>query len=152
MLIVASSLANDIFKDLFKKDASEALVMWVARIAMLAVTVFGIGIALSGNQSIFRVVSYAWAGLGAAFGPLILFSLFWKRTTFPAAVAGMLSGGIMVVLWKNLISKLGGVFAIYELLPAFIISSLVIFLVSLATEKPSAEIEAEFEKAKVAEF
>jgi sodium/proline symporter len=152
MLIVASSLANDIFKDLFKKDASEAMVMWIARLTMLAVTVFGICIALSGNQSIFRVVSYAWAGLGAAFGPLILFSLFWKRTTFPAAVAGMLSGGIMVVLWKNLISKLGGVFAIYELLPAFIISALVIFLVSLVTEKPAAEIEAEFEKAKTAEF
>jgi sodium/proline symporter len=152
MLIVASSLANDIFKDLFKKDASEALVMWIARVTMLMVTVFGICIALSGNQSIFRVVSYAWAGLGAAFGPLILFSLFWKRTTFPAAVAGMLSGGIMVVLWKNLISRLGGVFAIYELLPAFIISALVIFLVSLVTEKPAAEIEAEFEKAKTAEF
>jgi sodium/proline symporter len=152
MLIVASSLANDIFKDLFKKDASEALVMWVARITMLAVTVFGICIALSGNQSIFRVVSYAWAGLGAAFGPLILFSLFWKRTTFRAAVAGMLSGGVMVILWKNLISKLGGVFAIYELLPAFIVSALVIFLVSLATEKPPAEIEAEFEMAKRVEF
>jgi sodium/proline symporter len=152
MLIVASSLANDIFKDLFKKDASEALVMWVARITMLAVTVFGIGIALSGNQSIFRVVSYAWAGLGACFGPLILFSLFWKRTTFPAAVAGMLTGGAVVMLWKNVISKLGGVFAIYELLPAFIISALVILVVSLLTKKPSAEIEAEFEKAKTAEF
>jgi sodium/proline symporter len=152
MLIVASSLANDIFKDLFKKDASEALVMWVARITMLAVTVFGICIALSGNQSIFRVVSYAWAGLGACFGPLILFSLFWKRTTLPAAVAGMLSGGLVVMLWKNVISRLGGPFAIYELLPAFIISALVIFVVSLATRKPSKEIEDEFERAKTAEF
>jgi sodium/proline symporter len=152
MLIVASSLANDIFKDLFKKDASEALVMWVARITMLAVTVFGIAIALSGNQSIFRVVSYAWAGLGACFGPLILFSLFWKRTTFPAAVAGMLTGGMVVMLWKNVISKQGGVFAIYELLPAFVISALVILVVSLLTKKPSAEIEAEFERAKTAEF
>ncbi|MDR2784889.1 MAG: sodium/proline symporter [Treponema sp.] len=152
MLIVASSLANDIFKDLFKKDASEALVMWVARITMLAVTIFGICIALSGNQSIFRVVSYAWAGLGACFGPLILFSLFWKRTTFPAAVAGMLSGGLVVILWKNAISRLGGPFAIYELLPAFIISTLVIFFVSLATKKPSKEIEDEFERAKTAEF
>ncbi|MDR1970329.1 MAG: sodium/proline symporter [Treponema sp.] len=152
MLIVASSLANDIFKDMFKKNASDALVMWVARITMLAVTVFGIGIALSGNQSIFRVVSYAWAGLGACFGPLMLFSLFWKRTTFPAAVAGMLSGGVVVMLWKNVISKQGGVFAIYELLPAFVISTLVILVVSLATKKPSAEIEKEFERAKTAEF
>jgi sodium/proline symporter len=152
MLIVASSLANDIFKDLFKKDASEALVMWVARITMLAVTVFGILIAVSGNQSIFRVVSYAWAGLGAAFGPLILFSLFWKRTTLPAAVAGMLTGGIMVIVWKNVIARRGGPFAVYELLPAFILSALVIFVVSLATKKPSAEIEKEFEEAKTAEF
>jgi sodium/proline symporter len=152
MLIVASSLANDIYKDLFKKKASEAEVMWVARITMLAVTVFGIIIALSGNQSIFRVVSYAWAGLGAAFGPLVLFSLFWKRTTFPAAVAGMLTGGIMVVLWKNVIAKWGGPFAVYELLPAFIISALVIWLVSLATKAPSREIVQEFEKAKTAEF
>jgi sodium/proline symporter len=152
MLIVASSLANDIYKDLFKKKATEAEVMWVARLTMLAVTVFGIIIALSGNQSIFRVVSYAWAGLGAAFGPLILFSLFWKRTTLPAAVAGMLSGGIMVMLWKNVIAKVGGVFAVYELLPAFIISALVIWIVSLSTPKPSAKIEEEFEKAKVTEF
>jgi sodium/proline symporter len=152
MLIVSSSLANDIFKDIFKKDASEALVMWVARITMLLVTVFGVIIALSGSQSIFRVVSYAWAGLGAAFGPLILFSLFWKRTTFPAAVAGMLSGGVMVVLWKNVIAKIGGAFAVYELLPAFVISSLAILMVSLITEKPSAEIEREFEAAKTAEF
>jgi sodium/proline symporter len=152
MLIVASSLANDIYKDIFKKKATEAEVMWVARLTMLAVTVFGIIIALSGNQSIFRVVSYAWAGLGAAFGPLVLFSLFWKRTTFPAAVAGMLSGGIMVALWKNVISRLGGVFAVYELLPAFIISALVIWLVSLATPAPSQEIVQEFEQAKTAEF
>jgi sodium/proline symporter len=152
MLIVASSLANDIFKDVIKKDASEILVMWVARISMLAVTVFGVIVAVSGNDSIFRVVSYAWAGLGAAFGPLVLFSLFWKRTTFPAAVAGMLTGGAMVVIWKNAISKLGGPFAVYELLPAFILSCLVIWIVSLVTAKPSADIEKEFETAKTAIF
>jgi sodium/proline symporter len=152
MLIVASSLANDLFKDVFKKDASETLVMWVARIAMLLVTVFAVIIACSGNQSIFRVVSYAWAGFGASFGPLVLFSLFWKRTTFPAAIAGMLTGGGMVIIWKNAIKPLGGVFGIYELLPAFIISAVVIFVVSLVTKKPSAEIEREFEEAKTAEF
>ena len=152
MLIVASSLANDLYKGVFKKDASEKAVMWVARVGMLLVTLFAIFVAISGNQSIFRVVSYAWAGFGASFGPLVLFSLFWKRTSFPAAVAGMVSGGAMVIIWKNAISKLGGAFAVYELLPAFIISSLVIVIVSLLTEKPSAEIEKEFEQAKVAEF
>ena len=152
MLIVSSSLANDIYKDVIKKDASEKHVMWVGRITMLLVTIFGVLIAISGNQSIFRVVSYAWAGLGASFGPLVLFSLFWKRTTFPAAIAGMLTGGGMVLLWKNLISKAGGVFAVYELLPAFLISCVVILVVSLLTEKPSAEIEREFEAAKITEF
>jgi sodium/proline symporter len=152
MLIASSAVANDLFKGLVKKDASEALVMWVARITMLAVTVFGVSIALSGNESIFRVVSYAWAGLGAAFGPLILFSLFWKRATLQGAVAGMLTGGIMVIVWKEVISKLGGPFAVYELLPAFILSALVILIVSLATPKPSEDIEKEFEAAKTAEF
>jgi len=152
MLITSSALANDIFRDVIKKDADEALVMWVARITILAVTIFAAALALSGNQSIFRIVSYAWAGLGASFGPLMLFSLFWKRTTFPAAVAGMVSGGVMVVVWKNLIAKAGGVFAVYELLPAFLVSAAVIFAVSLATRKPAPEIEAEFERAKTAEF
>jgi sodium/proline symporter len=152
MLIVSSSLANDIYKDVFKKNASDAEVLWIARIAMLLVALFGIFVAVSGNDSIFRVVSYAWAGLGASFGPLVLFSLFWKRTTFAGALAGMLTGGVMVVVWKNVIAKAGGVFAIYELLPAFVLSALVILVISLITAKPSPEIEAEFEKAKTAEF
>jgi sodium/proline symporter len=152
MLIVSSSLANDIFRDVIKKDATEKQVFWVARITMFSVAVFGICIALFGNQSIFRVVSYAWAGLGASFGPLILFSLFWKRTNFAGALAGMLTGGCMVLLWKNVIAKLHPVLNVYELLPAFIISCLVIVCVSLATKKPSEEIEKEFETAKTIEF
>jgi sodium/proline symporter len=125
--------------------------MWVARIAILIVTIFAALIALSGNQSIFRIVSYAWAGFGASFGPVVLFSLFWKRTTLPAAVAGMVSGGCMVILWKNA-SHLGGVFAVYELLPSFIISCIVIFVVSLVTKAPSAEIQKEFDAVKAAEL
>ncbi|MDR0877286.1 MAG: sodium/proline symporter PutP [Treponema sp.] len=152
MLIASSALSNDLVKGLIKKDSSEVNVMWIARIAMLLVTAFGIWIALSGNDSIFRIVSYAWAGFGACFGPLILFSLFWKRTTLPAAIAGMISGGVVVVVWKNVIAKLGGAFGVYELLPAFVISCIVIFVVTLLTKKPSEEIEKEFEAAKVTEF
>ena len=151
MLIVSSSLANDIYKGIINKNAGEKTVMLLARITMLVVTVFGIVVAMSGD-SIFRVVSYAWAGLGASFGPLILFSLFWKRTTLPAAIAGMATGGGMVLIWKNAIAKIGGVFSVYELLPAFIISCLVIYFVSLSTKKPSATIEKEFEAAKTANF
>jgi sodium/proline symporter len=152
MLIASSALSNDLVKGLIKKDTSEAGVMWIARIAMLFVTVFGVWIALSGNDSIFKIVSYAWAGFGACFGPLILFSLFWKRTTLPAAIAGMVSGGVVVVLWKNVISKLGGAFSVYELLPAFVISCIVIVVVTLLTKAPSEEIGKEFEAAKVTEF
>ena len=152
MLIVSSSLANDIYKGVLKKDASDKQVMWTGRITMLLATVFGVAVAVSGSQSIFRVVSYAWAGLGAAFGPLILFSLFWKRTTLPAAIAGMVSGVVIVVFWKNVIAGFGSVFAVYELLPAFVTSCLVIFVVSLLTEKPSEKIEEEFEAARAARF
>jgi sodium/proline symporter len=152
LLIVSSSLANDIYKGIFNKQASEKKVMWIARITMLMVTVFGVIVAATGNETIFQVVAYAWAGLGASFGPLVLFSLFWKRTTFPAAVAGMITGGGMVLIWRNFIRPLHSVVNVYELLPAFILSCLVIIFVSLATKKPSAEIEKEFEAAKTAEF
>jgi len=152
MLIASSSLANDLVQNLSKKPVSDKVVMWLARLTQVAVTGFGIWVALSGNTSIFRVVSYAWAGLGAAFGPLILFSLFWKRTNFQGAVAGMLTGGIMVFVWKNFIAKLGGYWSVYELLPAFILSGVVIFIVSLVTAEPSAEIGKEFERARAADL
>lgn len=148
MLIASSALARNLFAGLIKKNACDRQIMWVARISLLLVTGFGIYIALSGNDSIFRIVSYAWAGFGAGFGPLMLFSLFWKRTNLPGAIAGMVSGGLSVVLWKEWISGLGGVFAIYELLPAFIISCIFIIAVSLITAKPSEAIAQEFERAK----
>ena len=105
-------------------------------------------IAIDENSVIFQVVSFAWAGFGATFGPLMLFSLFWKRTTRTGAIAGMVSGGTMVFVWKLLIKPIGGVFGIYELLPAFIVSCIAIVVTSLLTEKPSAEVIEEFELAK----
>ena len=112
------------------------------------IALIGIAIAWNENSVIFRVVSFAWAGFGATFGPIMLFSLFWKRTNRPGAVAGMLAGGIMVFVWHFAIKPLGGVCGIYELLPAFLFSCIVIVAVSLMTEKPSKEIEDEFERAK----
>ena len=110
----------------------------------------GIIIALDENSIIFSIVSFAWAGFGATFGPLVIFSLFWKRINKPGAIAGMVGGAAMVFIWKLLISKLGGVFAIYELLPAFIISSILIVAVSLLTKAPSKEIEEDFEAVRTA--
>jgi len=147
MLIVSSSLANDIYKGIINKNASEKTVLWIARVTMLLVTAFGVAVAVTGD-TIFGVVAYAWAGLGASFGPIILFSLFWKRTNFCGALAGMLTGGLTVVIWRNVSSSVHAVFGVYELLPAFILSCLAILCISLATKKPSEAIEREFEKAR----
>ncbi len=148
LLIAASAFAKNIYQGVLKKKASDKEVMLVSRITLLALAVFAIVIALDENSVIFQIVSFAWAGFGATFGPLMLFSLFWKRTTRGGAIAGMVGGAAMVFIWKLGISQLGGAFAIYELLPAFIFSAICIVAVSLLTPKPSKEIEEDFEAVK----
>lgn len=145
LLISGSAVAENIYRGLIKKDATDAQVMIVARITLVAVLLFGIVIALDENSSIFSVVSYAWAGFGASFGPLMLMSLYWRRTNLKGAIAGMVVGAVTVAVWDALISPLGGVFAVYELLPAFVLSLIVIVVVSLVTEEPSEEITTEFD-------
>lgn len=145
LLIAASAFSKNIFQGICKKDATDKQVMWTTRITLLALTLIGVLIALDEDSVIFQIVSFAWAGFGATFGPLMLFSLFWKRINKAGAIAGMVSGAGMVFLWKLVISKLGGAFAIYELLPAFIFSSICIVVVSLLTKAPSKEIEEDFE-------
>ena len=148
LLIAASAVAKNVFQGVIHKKATDKQVMLVTRITLLAIAVIAVIIALDEKSVIFDIVSFAWSGFGATFGPLMLFSLFWKRTTRAGAIAGMVSGAGMVFLWKLVISKLGGVFAIYELLPAFIFSALCIVVVSLLTKKPSAEIEEDFEAVR----
>ena len=111
--------------------------MVVSRMTLVAITLIAIVIALNKNSVIFTIVSFAWAGFGATFGPLMLFSLFWKRINRAGAIAGMVSGGCMVFIWKLLIKPVGGIFGIYELFPAFVISCLFIIAVSLLTKEPS---------------
>ncbi|MBQ8312023.1 MAG: sodium/proline symporter [Clostridia bacterium] len=148
LLIAASALSKNIFQGICKKDATDKQVMFISRITLLVLALIGVIIALDENSVIFQIVSFAWAGFGATFGPLMLFSLFWKRINKPGAIAGMVGGAGMVFLWKLVISKLGGAFAIYELLPAFIFSSLCIVVVSLLTKAPSKEIEEDFEAVR----
>ena len=148
LLIAASAFAKNIYQGVWKKDASDKNVLWVSRIMLLAISAVGIVIALDENSVIFSLVAFAWAGFGATFGPIMLASLFWKRTTWKGTVAGMVSGAVMVFVWKNLISPLGGLFGIYELLPAFLVSLVVIVVVSLLDKEPSAEIQEAFELAK----
>ncbi len=148
LLIAASAFAKNIFQGVAKKNATDKQVMTMSRITLLAIAVIAMLIALDKDSVIFNIVSFAWAGFGATFGPLMLFSLFWKRTTRWGAIAGMVGGAAMVFIWKLAISTLGGAFEIYELLPAFIFSSVLIVVVSLLTPKPSKEIEDDFEAVK----
>lgn len=149
LLIAASAFSKNIYQGVLNKKASDKQVMAMSRLTLLAIALIAIVIALDENSVIFTIVSFAWAGFGATFGPLILFSLFWKRMTRAGAIAGMVGGAGMVFLWKLVISKLGGAFGIYELLPAFIFSSICILVVSLLTPAPSAEIRADFDAVKV---
>lgn len=148
LLIGASAFSKNIYENLLKKDATDDQVMKVSRIVLITIALIGVVIALDETSVIFKIVSFAWAGFGATFGPLMLFSLFWKRTTREGAIAGMLAGGIMVFVWKLIIRPMGGVLGIYELFPAFVISCIFIIIVSLMTKEPSKEIQDEFERAK----
>ena len=145
LLITGSSVAENIFRGVFKKDATDNQVLIVSRITLACVLLFGIFVAWDENSVIFNVVSYAWAGLGASFGPLTLFSLYWRRTTKQGAIAGMVTGAAMVLIWHNLIKPMGGVFGIYELLPAFLCSCIAIVVVSLLTKEPEQAVLDEFD-------
>lgn len=150
LLISASAFAKNIFQGVMKKNATDKQVMLVTRITLLVIALIAIVFALDENSIIFDIVSFAWAGFGATFGPLMIFSLFWKRINRAGAIAGMVSGAVSVFVWKLVLNPLGGIFGIYELLPAFIISSICIVVVSLLTAPPSKEIEEDFEAVKAA--
>ncbi len=148
LLIASSAMAKNIYQGIFKKNASDKQVMTMTRITLLAIALIAMVIAWDKDSVIFTIVSFAWAGFGATFGPLMLFSLFWKRTNRAGAIAGMVSGAVMVFVWKLAVRPLGGVLNIYELLPAFIISSIFIVVVSLLTAPPSKEIQEDFDSIK----
>lgn len=140
LLAAASSVSQNIIRDLFGIKLSQKKSMTVARITVVIIAVVSIFLARNPNSSVFRIVSFAWAGFGATFGPVVLFALFWKRSNMWGALCGMIGGGVMVFAWKFGISTLGGVFGIYELLPAFLVACAVNIIVSLLTPAPSAEV------------
>lgn len=148
-LLAASSAASEnILKGFFKLKLDGKKSMLTARLALVIIAVLGVVIAWDQNSSVFRVVSFAWAGFGATFGPVILTALFWKRSNKYGAMAGMIAGGVMVFVWKFGISKLGGAFAIYELLPAFIVGLVAIIIVSLCTPAPDENIIKEYDSVE----
>ncbi len=146
LLAASSSASENILGGLFKLKLSETAQMIVARVTLIVIAVIGVVLAWDSNSSVFKIVSFAWAGFGATFGPVMLLALFWKRSNKYGAIAGMVAGGVMIFVWKFAIAKLGGAFAIYELLPAFIIAIVVNVIVSLVTPAPEQEITDEFDK------
>lgn len=149
LLVTSSAVTNDMFK-LFKKNASEKTLMWISRGTVILVAVIAYIIALDENSSVMGLVSYAWAGLGAAFGPAMILSLFWKRMTMPGAVAGIVVGGASVIIWESvpIFAQTG----IYSLLPAFVLAMLAVIVVSLATKVDKDKVDELFKATKSAEL
>ena len=145
LLAASSSVSSDLLGDFLKKKTGKKGSMFADRMTLLIIALVAVFLARDPNSSVFNIVSFAWAGFGAVFGPVVLFALFWKRSNWQGALAGMISGGAMVFIWKYLVRPLGGAWDIYELLPAFVVSALAIVIVSLATKAPSEEICREFD-------
>ena len=145
LLAASSSVSENLLRNFFGIKMSAKGTMIAARATVLGIAVIGMFLARDPNSSVFGIVSFAWAGFGAAFGPVVLFALFWKRSNMYGALAGMVSGAAMVFIWKYLVRPLGGVWNIYELLPAFLTACVFIVVVSLLTPAPSKEIVDEFE-------
>ncbi|MCR5773663.1 MAG: sodium/proline symporter [Lachnospiraceae bacterium] len=148
LLASASAISSDLLQGFGKKKLSDDNAVKVAKVTVLIISAIAVVIAYDPNSSVFSIVSFAWAGFGATFGPVMLLSLFWKRSNKQGAIAGMIAGAIMVFLWKYVISGLGGAFAIYELLPAFLVALLVNVVVSLATPEPSKEITSAYDEIR----
>ena len=163
LLVTASAVAEDLFKGIIKKDAKEKTVLAVSRTTVVIIAVLAYVIALNPNSSVMGLVSNAWAGFGAAFGPIILLSLYWKRVNLPGALTGIISGAATVLVWdyikwiptgvmdekgNEIMNTLGTQTGLYSLAIGFVISLVLIVLVSFVTKKPSDEMLQEFEDMK----
>lgn len=146
LLAASSSVSQNILYGVFHINIFGKASMIAARLTLVGIAIVAAFLARDPDSSVFQIVSFAWAGFGAAFGPVVLFSLFWRRSNRWGALAGMLSGGAMVFIWKYLVRPLGGAWNVYELLPAFIVASIMIVVVSLLTPAPSKEITDEFDQ------
>ena len=150
LIAASSSITQDILVDTMHVRLSERAKMILARVTVVVISVIGIFLARDPSSSVFRIVSFAWAGFGAAFGPVILCALFWRRTTKWGALAGMIGGGATVFIWKFIIREAfkGTILDIYELLPAFIVAILLTVIVSLATKAPDKEVTETFDAVR----
>ncbi len=141
LLVSSSAVAEDFYKAIFRKNATDKELIWIGRIATLVIALIAVLISMNPDSSVLGLVSYAWAGFGAAFGPTILLALFWKRITRNGALAGIIVGALTVIIWGEMLE--GGIFDLYELLPGFLLNLIVAVVVSMMG-KPAPEVEAEF--------
>lgn len=150
LLIAASAFSKNIYNGIMKKEAADKAVLLISRIALLVITIIALILAFMGNSIFFSIFSFSfvWAGFGAAFGPVMLFSLFWERVTRSGALAGMLFGAGTVFVWKLYLAPRCGLFGVYELLPAFAVSCAAILIVSLLSKKPPRDVLDEFDAVK----
>ncbi|WP_442915246.1 sodium/proline symporter PutP [Marinobacter sp. SS21] len=144
LLVSSSALAEDFYKALFRREASQGELVWVGRLAVVGIAVVACILAFDPDSQVLELVSYAWAGFGAAFGPALILSLYWKRMTRAGAVAGIVVGGATVVVWGNLS---GGILDLYEIIPGFILATIAIVLVSLAGAEPTKDVQDGFDRA-----
>ncbi|MBQ2413162.1 MAG: sodium/proline symporter [Anaerotignum sp.] len=152
LLAASSSISENLLRKFFKVELSTKASIKIARAAVVAIAVVAVFLARNPDSSVFRIVSFAWAGFGSAFGPVVLLALFWRRSNKQGALAGMITGGAMVFIWKFLIAPMGGLFAIYELLPAFLLALIVNIVVSLATGEPEKEVTDAYDRVMVSMY
>ena len=152
LLAASSSISENLLRKFFNVELSTKASIKIARAAVVAIAVVAVFLARNPDSSVFRIVSFAWAGFGSAFGPVVLLALFWRRSNKQGALAGMITGGAMVFIWKFLIAPMGGLFAIYELLPAFLLALIVNIVVSLATGEPEKEVTDAYDRVMVSMY
>ena len=142
LLVCSSAIAEDFYKQIFRREASQKELVWISRIAVLVIALIAILMAENPDSRVLGLVAYAWGGFGAAFGPVIILSLFWKRMTRNGTLAGMIVGAVTVIVWKQIE---GGIFDIYEILPGFVLCAISIVVVSLLDKAPDENITLQFE-------
>lgn len=142
LLVTASAVSKDFYSAFIRKSASEKELIYVSRLTVLIVAGLAILLGMDPNNYILTMVAYAWAGFGATFGPCILMSLYWKRMNRNGALAGVIVGGLTVLIWKHF-----GWFGLYEIVPGFVLSTIAIYVVSKLSAPPSKEIQDEFDRA-----
>lgn len=142
LLVCSSAITEDLYKAFLRKNAGQKELVWIGRFMVLVVALIAIALAANPENRVLGLVSYAWAGFGAAFGPVVLFSVMWSRMTRNGALAGMIIGALTVIVWKQF-----GWLGLYEIIPGFLFGSIGIVVFSLLGKAPSAAMQQRFAEA-----